>query len=299
MNTSPTLVVMAAGMGSRYGGLKQAEPVSEGGQWILDYSAYDAMRAGFKRVIFVVKRENEELFRKLAGERISRYIDTDYCFQDLTDLPEGFSVPEKREKPWGTAQAVWACREVIDEPFAVCNADDFYGRGTFEAVYGFLSGKTCTVGRHALIGFLLKNTLTEHGTVSRGVCAVENGLLTGLDERLRIKKTETGGAFTEDDGKTWTHLSGDSVVSMNMWGFHQSLISDLETVFADTLSNMENPLKDEVYLPIAIDGLRREGKAAVEVLASNERWYGVTYREDRPELLEALKQKREAGEYPF
>lgn len=298
----PVLVIMAAGMGSRYGGLKQIDPVDEDGHIIMDFSIYDAREAGFEKVIFIIKKENEREFRERIGSRVAKKMQVEYVFQDLHNLPEGYRVPEGREKPWGTGHAVLSCLSVIDGPFAVINADDYYGREAFRVIYDFLdSHRDGGKYQYAMVGYYLKNTLTENGHVARGVCtADENGKLTGIVERTRIERRADGPAYTEDDGKTWVSLPEDSIVSMNMWGFTASMLAELRERFANFLERnlAKNPLKCEYFLPFVVDELLREGKAEVTVLRSGDRWYGVTYKEDKPVVVEAMKELKAAGIYP-
>ncbi len=289
----PTLVVMAAGMGSRYGGLKQIDPVGPNGEIIMDYSIYDAVRAGFKRVVFIIKKELHETFKEVIGDRISKYIHVDYAFQELCDLPEGYAVPAERVKPWGTGHAVMAARHLIDGPFAVSNADDFYGPGAFTALYDFLStaddGKS-DVYPFALAGYTVENTLTENGHVARGVCEIENGFMTNITERTKIQKFGDHARFTEDDGATWTDIAPGAIVSMNTWGFTSGMMRELCAHFPAFLDKTlaENPLKGEYFLPFVVDALIKEGKATVKVLETGEKWYGVTYKEDKPTVKAAI-----------
>lgn len=293
----PILVVLAAGMGSRFGGLKQITAVDDAGNSILSYSIYDAITAGFGKVVFVIKKSIEEDFKKITAG-IERHIDVAYAHQELDILPEGFSVPEGRVKPWGTGHAVLCAKEYIDAPFAVVNSDDFYGRGAYEAVAKFLT-ENHEENEHAMIGYLLKNALTENGSVARGVCELKNGLLTKVTERTQIIKEGADAAFTED-GKTYHHLSGDTIVSMNFWGYQLSMLKELEEQFPDFLRNtMEtNPLKGEFYLPFATDHLIQTGKAKVHCIPTTESWYGVTYREDLPSVQEAIARMHAEGRYP-
>ena len=285
----PILVVLAAGMGSRFGGLKQITAVDDAGNSILSYSIYDAISAGFGKVVFVIKKSIEEDFKKITAG-IERHIDVAYAHQELDILPEGFSVPEGRVKPWGTGHAVLCAKEYIDAPFAVVNSDDFYGRGAYEAVAKFLA-ENHEENEHAMIGYLLKNALTENGSVARGV--------TKVTERTQIIKEGADAAFTED-GKTYHHLSGDTIVSMNFWGYQLSMLKELEEQFPDFLrSTMEtNPLKGEFYLPFATDHLIQTGKAKVHCIPTTESWYGVTYREDLPSVQEAIARMHAEGRYP-
>lgn len=298
----PVLVIMAAGMGSRYGGLKQMDPVDENGHIIMDFSIYDAIRAGFEKVVFIIKKENEALFKECVGDRVAKKMQVEYVFQDLHNLPEGYIVPEGREKPWGTGHAVLSCLSAVDGPFAVINADDYYGREAFQIIYDFLTThQDDEKYQYTMVGYYLKNTLTENGHVARGVCiADEEGKLTGITERTHIEKHADGPAYTEDDGETWTKLPEDTIVSMNMWGFTSSILQELNNRFARFLEEnlRKNPLKCEYFLPFVVDELLKENKAEVTVLKSPDRWYGVTYKEDKPVVVEAIKNMRSAGLYP-
>lgn len=298
----PVLVIMAAGMGSRYGGLKQIDPVDENGHIIMDFSIYDAMQAGFEKVIFIIKKENEADFRETIGNRVAKKMQVEYVFQDLHNLPEGYHVPEGRVKPWGTGHAVLSCLSVIDGPFAVINADDYYGREAFQIIYDFLSShEDGEKYQYVMVGYYLKNTLTENGHVARGVCSTdEEGKLTGIVERTRIEKRGKGAAYTEDEGKTWVGLPDDCIVSMNMWGFTAGMLRELQERFAAFLERnlAKNPLKCEYFLPFVVDELLREDRAEVTVLKSADRWYGVTYKEDKPVVVQAMKDLRTAGLYP-
>ncbi len=303
MSNKPILVVMAAGMGSRYGGLKQIDPVGPCGEAILDYSLYDARRAGFSTVVFIIKHEIEEDFKHTVGARAEQAgLEVRYAFQQLDILPEGFTVPEGRVKPWGTAHAVLSAAGCIDAPFAVINADDYYGPTCFRLIYEYLS--THADGDKfawAMVGFHLKNTVSENGSVSRGVCVTdEAGNLVSVTERTRIEPREGGIAYTEDEGKTWVKLPGDSLVSMNLWGFTPSFVAAAQQGFADFLrQNVPvNPLKCEYYLPSVVSAALADGRAQVRVLTSPDKWHGITYREDKPELVAALKAMTDAGTYP-
>ena len=299
----PVLVVMAAGMGSRYGGLKQLDPIDDNGHVILDYSVYDARRAGFETVVFVIKPEIEEDFRALVGSRIEKVMEVKYVFQRADDLPEGYTVPEGRAKPWGTAQAVLAARDVVDGPFAVINADDYYGPEGFEEIYNYLLHHPDTPGmyEYAMVGYLLKNTVTEHGSVARGVCTeTASGYLHSVVERTKIIQGDRCPQYTEDDGETWNDLCEDDIVSMNLWGFQRSYLQEAWAGFPAFLDKAlaENPLKAEYFLPAVVSGLLSQHKARVKVLRSNDRWYGVTYKEDKPGVMAALQELREKGLYP-
>ena len=299
----PVLVVMAAGMGSRYGGLKQLDPIDDNGHVILDYSCYDAMRAGFETVVFVIKPEIEELFKEMIGNRIAQKMNVEYVFQRHDDLPEGYTVPEGRTKPWGTAQAVLAARDVVNGPFAVINADDYYGAEGFEQIYNYLlhHPDTPEMYEYAMVGYLLKNTVTENGSVARGVCTeTASGYLHNVVERTKIVKGEMNPKYTEDDGETWHDLSDDDIVSMNLWGFQKSYLEEAWAGFPAFLDKAleENPMKGEYFLPTVVSNLLSRKKARVKVLRSTDKWYGVTYKEDKPTVVAALADLRQKGQYP-
>ena len=299
----PVLVVMAAGMGSRYGGLKQIDPVDKEGHIIMDFSVYDAVKAGFKKVIFIIKKENEADFKAAIGDRLSKHLDVTYVFQDLKNLPEGYEVPEGRVKPWGTGHAVLSCIDEINEPFAVINADDYYGANAFRMAYDFLTQNQDEDGiyRYMMVGYKLENTLTENGHVARGVCVTdEEGHLQKIHERTHIERHEGNVAYTEDEGKTWTALPQDSTVSMNMWGFSESILKELKARFPKFLEeNLPvNPMKCEYFLPFVVDELLGENKATVKVLKSMDKWYGVTYKEDKPVVVAAIQRMKDEGLYP-
>ena len=299
----PVLVVMAAGMGSRYGGLKQLDPIDDNGHVILDYSVFDARRAGFETVIFVIKPEIEDIFREKIGSRIEKVMEVKYVFQRADDLPEGYALPAGREKPWGTAQAVLAARDVVEGPFAVINADDYYGPEGFEEIYNYLLHHPDTPGmyEYAMVGYLLMNTVTEHGSVARGVCTeTASGYLHSVVERTKIIQGERCPQYTEDDGQSWHDLCEDDIVSMNLWGFQRSYLDEAWAGFPAFLDKalIENPLKAEYFLPAVVSSLLSQHKARVKVLRSNDRWYGVTYKEDKPGVMAALRDLREKGLYP-
>ena len=300
--TKPVLVVMAAGMGSRYGGLKQLDPVGGHGQVIMDYSIYDARRAGFETVVFVIKPEIEAQFKAAVGDRIARGMDVKYAFQRLEDLPEGYAVPEERVKPWGTAQAVLSAREVVKGPFAVINADDYYGPQAFREIYRYLSDHPDGERyEYAMVGYQLKNTVTENGHVARGVCEeTADGLLTAITERTHIESTPAGPRYTEDNGQTWTELSGEAIVSMNLWGFTRSFLDEAWARFPAFLDRAlaADPLKAEYFLPGVVSSLIAEDKARVKVLRSADKWYGVTYQADKPQVAAAIASMTEGGLYP-
>lgn len=298
----PVLVVMAAGMGSRYGGLKQIDPIDKEGHIIMDFSIFDAVKAGFEKVVFIIKKENEQDFREAIGDRLSKQIEVAYVFQDINNLPEGYEVPEGRVKPWGTGHAILSCLDVIDGPFAVVNADDYYGSHAFKMAYDYLTAnEDDDFYRYMMVGYKLENTLTENGHVARGVCVTdEEGDLVTIHERTRIEKRGEGAAYTEDDGATWVELPEGSTVSMNMWGFSASILKELKDRFPKFLEeNLEkNPLKCEYFLPFVVDELLGEGKAKVKVLKSMDKWYGVTYKEDKPFVMEAIQSLKDSGLYP-
>lgn len=302
MKKEPVLVIMAAGMGSRYGGLKQMDPVGSNGELIIDFSIYDALKAGFKKIVFIIKKEIEEDFKEVIGDRISKLCEVDYVYQDLNNLPEGFTKPADRVKPWGTGHAILSCLGTVDGPFAVINADDYYGSHAFQVIYDYLKdAQDDDKYRYVMVGYMLENTLTDNGHVARGVCSTDaEGYLTGIKERTRIEKKDGGAAYTEDDGATWTTIPAGSTVSMNMWGFTESILPELNNRFAAFLeANMEkNPLKCEYFLPDVVGSLLGEDKATVKVLKSADRWYGVTYKADKPVVVAAIQKLKDEGRYP-
>ena len=294
----PTLVVMAAGMGSRFGGLKQMTPIDPQGNSIIQYSLYDARLAGFDKVVFIIKHEIEHDFREKVGRGVEPYFDVSYVFQELTScLPQGFTVPEGRTKPWGTGHAVLCARGVIDGPFAVINSDDFYGRGAFTAIGGFLTGQHAD-NAYAMVGYRLHNAMTEHGSVARGVCELRDGYLTGITERTHIEKRGDDAAFTED-GEHFTPLSGDTTVSMNFWGFMPSIFQELEAYFDHFLRcEAGDNIKAECLLPGMVGDLLEQGRLEVSVLHSADRWFGMTYHEDRQAVAAELQKLHAGGVYP-
>lgn len=298
---NPVLVIMAAGMGSRYGGLKQIDPVDAEGNKIIDFSIYDAILAGFKKVVFIIKKENEADFRACVGDRIGDKAEIVYAFQCLDNIPEGEIVPEGRVKPWGTAHAVLSAIDEIDGPFAVINSDDFYGREAFKLIYDRLISREDTDKyQYAMVGYALKNTLTENGSVSRGVCETDSeDNLTDIVERTKIIKTETGAAYTEDE-LNYTDIDPESVVSMNMWGFTGSFMKEIKSRFERFYKEdvPKNPLKAECYLPFVVDELLKEDKAVVKVLKSSDKWFGVTYKEDKAFVWDSILKLKEEGVYP-
>lgn len=302
MNGKPVLVIMAAGMGSRYGGLKQIDSIDAYGNKIIDYSIFDAVQAGFEKVVFIIKKAIEKEFRENIGDRIASHVKVEYVYQELDRLPAGYQVPEGRVKPWGTGHAILCCQDVIDGPFAVINADDYYGKSAFVSIYNQLSEiSDGEKYQYTMVGYRLYNTLTENGHVARGVCTIsEDGKLVDIHERTRIEKQGDKAKFTEDDGKTWTELGEDTVVSMNMWGFTKSIIEELDQRFAVFLDKelSGNPLKCEYFLPFVVDELLKEYKAEVTVLKSVDRWYGVTYKEDKETVVNAIMELKKTGIYP-
>ena len=300
--SDPVLVIMAAGMGSRYGGLKQIDPVGVHGEKIIDFSLFDARRAGFKKALFIIKEELLPDFQEAVFQKASQYLEIDWVFQKLQDVPEGVTIPEGRVKPWGTGHAALTAARVLgDAPYAVINADDFYGREAFEKMYQFL--KNARDGERmdfAMVGYYLKNTVTENGYVSRGVCHTENGMLRSITERTHIEKREEGIAYTEDGGQTWTQLSPDAVVSMNLLGFTPGFTPTLEEDFRRFFREdvPKNPEKAEFFLPFVVNDLLAQDRAQVTVLSSSDKWYGVTYKEDKETVVAAIRAMTEAGVYP-
>jgi len=290
MSFNATLVVMAAGMGSRFGGLKQIEPIGPKGEALLDFSVYDAKKAGFTKVVFVIKHEIEKDFKEIVGKRVEKVLPTEYVFQEVNDLPEGFTCPEGRTKPWGTGQAILCCKDAVHEPFAIINADDYYGQSAFKKIYDQLKADS---ENYCVVGYRLANTLTENGTVSRGVCVVEDGFLKKIDERTKIKDCK----YTEDDGETWIEMPEDTVVSMNFWGLNPDIFNFLEREFKAFLNEKIDVPKSEFYIPIVIGDLVKNGEKAVKVLVAEDRWYGVTYKEDKPAVVKALGDIVASGAY--
>ena len=296
-NQAPKLVIMAAGMGSRFGGLKQMEPVDKEGHSIIDFSMYDARRAGFRDLVFIIKLEHDALFRERIGNRMERFFNVEYVYQELTDIPAGCTVPDGRVKPWGTGQAIACCRNVLHGPFAVINSDDFYGRTAFSEIYEFLrtnDDEHC----YAMVGYRVRNTVTEFGSVARGVCEVQNGMLMGITERTKIYQRGDHAAYTED-GEHFVDLPGDTIVSMNIWGFTQPTVSEFLTRLGAFFEKEVplDPLKREFYLPSVVNQQLEEGTARVRVLPCEEVWHGVTYREDLASVKEAICALKAAGVY--
>ncbi len=297
-----TLVILAAGMGSRYGGLKQIDPVGPDNSIIIDYSIYDAVKNGFNKVVFIIKKENEEIFRQVIGDKVSKYVQVEYVFQSTDKLPEGFECPADRIKPWGTAHAIYCCKGVVNEPFMVINSDDFYGRGASEAISNWIDGTDFSGDKYkfAMAGYYLKNTLTDNGTVSRGVCDVDdNGQLIDVIERTKIMRVNGKISYTEDE-QSWTELPEDVLCSMNCWCFPAEFINEIEKYFIEFLKNEvpANPLKSEFFLPFLVRDLLSEKKCTVDVLETKDKWFGVTYKEDKPDVVKSVQALVDAGVYP-
>ncbi|MHB8065571.1 MAG: nucleotidyltransferase family protein [Ruminiclostridium sp.] len=291
MNNKTTLVIMAAGMGSRYGGLKQIDPVGPNGEIIMEYSIYDAIKAGFSKVVFVIKKEIEDTFREVIGKKIEGFVDVEYVYQRIENVPQEFNIPEGRTKPWGTGHAVLSAKDAVKTPFAVINADDFYGANTYILLNNFLSSNEDTENKYkyCMVGFVIENTLTENGHVARGVCNVNQaGNLIDIHERTKIIKFGDEAKYTEDE-KNWVIIPKASIVSMNTWGFNQSIFKKLEEGFPIFLKNSrDNILKAEYFLPSVVDNLIKTGNADVKVLATTDKWYGVTYKEDKPIVKKSI-----------
>lgn len=292
----PTLVLLAAGMGSRYGGLKQLDPMGPNGETLMDYSIFDAIRAGFGKVVFVIRHDIEEAFKSSIGSKYEKYIPVEYAFQSLDDLPQGFSVPDGRVKPWGTGHAVYAARNVVKGPFVLINADDFYGSDGYLKMSKFLAAGN--PGEFAMCGFLMKNTVSENGSVSRGICDIDgNGNLVNVVEHTKIFK-ENGKYISKSDGRADEEFAADTVVSMNMWGFQDTLFEYLEDLFIEFLKEKGTELKSEFYIPAVVDSLVKQNKITAKVIVSESSWFGITYQEDKPEVQKSLKELIVNGVYP-
>ena len=296
----PTLLVLAAGMGSRYGGLKQLDPMGPNGEVVLDYSVYDAIRAGFGKVVFIIRRDFEEIFKEQVGSRFADKIEVDYAFQSLDDLPAGFSIPEGREKPWGTAHALRAARNVVSEPFAVVNADDFYGADAFMKAAQFLisTNDEPNKAHYGMIGYPLKNTLSENGDVNRGICFIKNGLLTGVEEFVKIQPDEDGVVRGESLKGERLPVDPAELVSMNFWMFSPSFIDLTEKHFVDFLTVHGTQLKSECFIPTVVDALINADRADCEVISTTSNWFGVTYPKDKPAVVAGIRALIDSGVYP-
>lgn len=298
----PVLVILAAGMGSRYGGLKQMDPVDQEGHKIIDFSIYDAWQAGFEKVIFIIKREMEKDFKECVGDPISKHMEVEYVFQELTNVPADFTIPQGRVKPWGTTHALLCCKDVIDGPFMVINSDDYYGKSGYESMYRYLTThQDDDKFRYAMVGYELGKTLTEKGSVTRGVCKRDaEGYLEDIVEQKMLIKTPEGAAYSEDDGATYQPIDVKTPVSMNMWGFGKSVLPELEQAMQLFFEKrvVENPMKAECLIPTEVDVLLKNGKATVQVLTSSDQWFGVTYKEDKPYVVASIQKLKEEGKYP-
>lgn len=293
----PTLLVLAAGMGTRYGGNKQLDEVGPSGETIIDYSIYDAVRAGFGKIIFVIRRDIEEQVRERFVERLQGKIEVDYVFQEITNLPEGVKVAPDRQKPWGTSHAILVTKDKIKEPFGVINADDYYGVESFKILRDFLVNDKAP-NNYCIVGYKLGNTLSDHGHVNRGVCkAGDDGLLRNIVETRQIEKTRDGATAPGPDGKP-VHFTGNEIVSMNLWGFKTSCYDFLGTEFRNFINNFGMDLKSELDIPTSVDKFVKNGEITIKILMSNERWFGVTYREDKPFVVESIKKMIRKGIYP-
>lgn len=294
----PTLVILAAGMGSRYGGMKQIDGVGNHGEPIIEFSIYDARQAGFENVVLIIKREHEEAFKQALANKLEGKINVRFAYQDMCNIPEGFTVPEGRVKPWGTTHALLACKGIVDGPFAIINADDFYGRDAYKVIYDFLTTEVKD-NQYAMVGYPCINTLTDNGTVTRGLCQEdENKCLASIVEIQKIAKKD-GHAVYEDNGE-WKEISDTSLVSMNFWGFTPAIFKDMEEIFTKFLQEHleENPLKCEHVIPTAVGTLVAENKCSVKMLSSKDAWFGVTYKEDKPNVMQKIQEMKDAGIYP-
>ncbi|MBQ9867802.1 MAG: nucleotidyltransferase [Lachnospiraceae bacterium] len=304
MSTKPTLVLLAAGMGSRYGGLKQIDPIDEQGHKIIDFSIYDALRAGFGKVVFIIKKSIEKDFRECIGDAVAKKTEVEYVFQEQDAIPGWVKIPEGRVKPWGTAHAILCCKDVVKEPFAVINSDDYYGVSAYKTLVEFLKNPVASADGlmpFCMVGYQLKNTLTEHGSVARGCCRMDDAqYLTHIEELTKIEKTATGARYTQDDGASWTDIDINTLVSMNMWGLQPEIFAELEKsmerFFKEEME--KNPLKSECFIPIEVGRMVNEKKASVKVLSSEDKWFGVTYKEDKPFVMESIQKLKEQGVYP-
>lgn len=296
----PILVVLAAGMGSRYGGLKQIDPIGPNGEIILEFSIYDAIQAGFKKVVFIIKKAIEADFKEAIGNKISKFCEVNYVYQELDKLPSDCTLPEGREKPWGTSHAIMCCKDVIDAPFAVINADDYYGQSAFSSLYDFLI-KNDEKNTYAMVGYVLENTVSKHGSVARGVCHSKDGKLTNVQELTKIEVHGECIEHTLDNGETWEELPKESLVSMNMWAFKEEVIEKFEQRFHSFYEQevSKNPMKAEDLIPIEIGKMLQEKEIEVVMLSSKDKWYGITYQEDKPLVKEGITKLLKEGKYPI
>ena len=294
----PTLVILAAGMGSRYGGLKQIDTVGNNGESIIDFSIYDAKEAGFEKVVLIIRKEHEEAFRKCLTDKVSKHMEVEFAYQDMYDIPEGIKVPEGREKPWGTTHALLACRNIVKGPFAICNADDFYGKDAYRVIYNYLKNEISD-DNYGMVGYLCNNTLTDNGTVTRGVCENTDGYLSKIVEVQKIARKD-GKPVYEDNGE-WKELDPNTLVSMNFWGFTPKIFEECEVLFKDFIGEAvkENPMKCEHVIPTAIGTLVKENKCKVKMLSSKDEWFGVTYKEDKPSVVAKIQKMKDDCIYPF
>ena len=292
----PTLVILAAGMGSRYGGLKQIDTVGNNGESIIDFSIYDAKEAGFEKVVLIIRKEHEEAFRKCLTDKVSKHMEVEFAYQDMYDIPEGIKVPEGREKPWGTTHALLACRNIVKGPFAICNADDFYGKDAYRVIYNYLKNEISD-DNYGMVGYLCNNTLTDNGTVTRGVCENTDGYLSKIVEVQKIARKD-GKPVYEDNGE-WKELDPNTLVSMNFWGFTPKIFEECEVLFKDFIGEAvkENPMKCEHVIPTAIGTLVKENKCKVKMLSSKDEWFGVTYKEDKPSVVAKIQKMKDDGIY--
>ncbi|MCF0109492.1 MAG: nucleotidyltransferase [Erysipelotrichaceae bacterium] len=296
--TKPTLVILAAGMGSRYGGLKQIDTIGSNGESIIDFSIYDAHEAGFDKVVLIIRKEHEEAFKQCLTDKVSQHMEVAFAYQDINNIPEGVTVPEGREKPWGTTHALLACKGVVNEPFAIINADDFYGKDAYKVVYDFLCNGVSD-DNYAMVGYKVNNTLTDNGTVTRGVCEEKDGYLSKIVEVQKIGRQD-GKVVYEDNGE-WKPLDTDCLVSMNFWGFTPKIFEDCQELFDEFIVDAvkANPMKCEHVIPTAMGELVKRGKCTVKMLSSKDTWFGVTYKEDKPAVVAKVQGYKDAGIYPF
>ena len=294
----PTLVILAAGMGSRYGGLKQIDTVGNNNESIIDFSIYDAKEAGFEKVVLIIRKEHEEAFRKCLTDKVEKHMEVQFAYQDINDVPAGISVPAGREKPWGTTHALLACKGIVDGPFAICNADDFYGKDAFKVIYDYLCNQI-EDDKYAMVGYLCNNTLTDNGTVTRGVCESKDGYLSKIVEVQKIAR-ENGMPVYEENGE-WKPLDPNTLVSMNFWGFTPKIFEECENLFDNYIKEAikENPMKCEHVIPTAIGTLVANNVCKVKMLSSKDEWFGVTYKEDKPMVVAKIQKMKDDGVYPF